>query len=346
MAEYDLIDEGVQWTPRTLKDAYRDREPTRYIVDKFFASHSLNVIYGAPGVMKSMLMADMCACIASEDCNWLPGTGDYSEGIAVNHAPVFWLDMDNGTRRTDERFGALGKKRNMPEDAPLYYVSMPNPSFDASEQESFAYLMEAIDVLGAQLVVIDNLGLSTGNVEENSAQMSQVMGGYRIVAERTGAALVLIHHQRKGGAGGGRAGDALRGHSSIEASLDLALHVVREANTNEVTIKSTKTRGVDVPMVTARFNYEHVMGTNDLAQAWFDGMPVIRGDSPIRDAIIDALTMQDGITKGLLADTVHENLKHEVGINKIRNMITDMIDATGELTLSTGKHNANIIYLS
>jgi len=347
VAEYDLTDEGAQWKPRTLKDAYLDREPTVYIVDKFFASHSLNVIYGAPGVMKSMLMADMCACIASKNHDWLPGSGEYSDGIPVkNGSPVFWLDMDNGTRRTDERFSAMGKQRKMPDDSPLYYLSMPYPSFDASDQESFAYLMEMIEVVEARLVVIDNLALSTGSVEENSAQMAQIMGGYRILAERTGAALVLIHHQRKGGAGGGRAGDALRGHSSIEASLDLALHVVREPNTNEVTVRSTKTRGVDVPMVTARFNYEHVMGTNDLSLAWFDGVPVIRGDSPIRDAIIDTLTMQDGITKGLLADMVHERLKSEVGINKIRNMIMDMIDATGELVLKTGKHNAKIIYIA
>jgi hypothetical protein len=333
------------WEVRTLADAYAERPPTEYIVDKFFSTQSLNVVYGAPGVMKSLVMADMCACVVA-GYDWLPGCNGKGEGVMVKESPILWLDVDNGTRRTDERFEALSRTKDLDENAQLYYLSMPNPPFYANDDDALIALMQLIWRVDARLLVVDNLGLVTGDIEENSAQMSLIMAGFRTIAERTGAAVVLIHHQRKGGHNGSRAGDALRGHSSIEASLDLALHIVREPNSSEITIQSTKTRGVDVPTVTARFNYEHRAGTNDLRLAWFDGLKVARGANPIRDEIIEMLSDNGSMTKGRLSDAVYESLGGEFGINKIRNWIDELIIVTKELEFGSGPHNAKVVRLS
>ena len=41
MNEFDELEEGEpSWEVRTLKDAYAERPPTEYVVDKFFATHS------------------------------------------------------------------------------------------------------------------------------------------------------------------------------------------------------------------------------------------------------------------------------------------------------------------
>jgi hypothetical protein len=338
----DEVEGAAHWEIRTLVDAYADRPPTEYIVDKFFSTHSLNVVYGAPGVMKSLLMADLCTSIVA-GYDWLPGVNGGGVGVMVKESPILWLDVDNGTRRTDERFEALSRSKDLDENAQLYYLSMPNPPFYANEDDAVILLMQTIWQLGVKLVVVDNLGLVTGDVEENSAQMGLIMSGFRTVAERTGAAVILIHHQRKGGAGGSRLGDSLRGHSSIEAALDLALHIIREPNSPEVTMQSTKTRGVDVPTVTARFNYEHRPGTNDLRIAWFDGLQVIRGENPIRDEIIATLRDQREMTKGRLADSVYENLGGKFGVNKIRNWIDEMILVTKELEVKAGKGRTKIV---
>lgn len=348
--EVDRVDEiGTNWRNqlRTLHNAYEERAPTHYVVDKFFESGSLNIVYGAPAVMKSMLVADLCACVVSGH-QWLPGCMGGGQGIEVDPCPVLWLDMDNGKRRTDERFDALSKARNLPADAPIYYLSMPMPPLMLNDLDAIIALVQlARDTLQAGIIVVDNLGLITGDVEENSAGMAQVMGYMRILAERTNAAVILIHHQRKGGANGGRAGDALRGHSSIEAALDLAIHVVREPDAHELTIQSTKTRGVDVPTVTARFNYEHRPGTNDLARAWFDGVEGVRGANPVRETVLEVLAgYPQGITKGRLVDIVHKELGTEVGVLKIRNWIGDMIAVTGEIDERTGKRNAKILVLN
>ena len=331
--DYESEVEAIEdtWQVRTLENAYADRPPTEYIVDRFFALGTLNVVYGAPAVMKSMLMADLCACIVAGQ-DWLPGSSGNGAGIPVKQSPVFWLDMDNGTRRTDERFDALAKTRNLPINAPLYYLSMPNPPFSLSDVDSLLRLIDIIRAYQAKFVVIDNLGLSTGEVEENSAAMARIMGYLRILTERTDSAVAVIHHQRKGGAGQSRAGDALRGHSSIEASLDLALHIVREPDSSEITIRSTKTRGVDVPMVRANFNYEHRPGTKDLARAWFDGTPFVSTGNLIRDEVLDTVAEEGPITKGHLVDRVRERLGDDsIGINKIRNWISELVDIEGEI---------------
>jgi RecA-family ATPase len=74
--------------------------------------------------------------------------------------------------------------------------------------------------------VIDNLGTASGGADENSAQMIGVMAGLRQIAEEGELAVLVIHHKSKGD--GVRADDSLRGHSSIESAVDLALVVERE----------------------------------------------------------------------------------------------------------------------
>lgn len=331
--------ERSQWQIRTLANAYTTRQPTRYIVDKYLSEGSLNILYGPPAAMKSLLLADMCACVVAGS-HWLPGANSGGAGIETQKAPAFWIDLDNGTRRTDERIEAVSRSRNLPPEAPFYYVSMPMPPLNVADLDMLIYLKTVIRELGAKLTVIDNLGLITGEIEENSAAMAMVMGYLRQIAEGTQTALVVIHHQRKGGAAGGRAGDALRGHSSIEAAVDLALHVIREPNSNEVSIRSTKTRGIDVPSVVALFNYEHASGTSDLSSAWFSGRQPKRGDNAIRDAILECVGNYGEIAKTKLSQVVHDMLGQEApGINKVRAWIDDMLaNEAGITEFQKGKY--------
>lgn len=322
----------THWQIRTPKTARKDRPPTEYIIDKFFSRGSLNVVYGAPGSLKSMLMADACACVVAGQ-DWLPGATGKGRGIKVKQAPVLWYDYDNGLRRTDERFNALidAPGRTIPDDAPLYYVSMPEYAYFATDVERCLYMIDLAQQLAVEMIVIDNLGLITGDVEENSSAMAQVMGALRILAERTQAAVIVIHHQRKGGAQNSRAGDALRGHSSIEAALDLALHVVREPDSQDVVVRSTKTRGVDVPQVTAQFYFEHRAGTRDLEQAWFTGIAPIVGINPVRSTIMDVVRDFGKITKGRLVDEVCDRMGQDApGINRVRNWVNELV-AIGDL---------------
>ena len=256
------------WQPLTMADFYTPRAPDKYLLGGIIKPKSLGMLYGSPGDLKSMLLQDLAVCMPMgkewlEVAKWQKG----GSPIPTIKSPVVWIDQDMGLDEVFTRFSALGKAHKAPQDIPLKVYSFQNPPLDASDPASIAIL--AARVTGAGLVVIDNLGTISGGVEENASGMRLVMSNLRWLAETTGAAVVLIHHQRKSnGTIGGRAGDALRGHSSIEAALDYALLVDREPYSNQITVKSTKSRSREIAPFTAYFAFE-TNSTGDLVTAQF-----------------------------------------------------------------------------
>ena len=152
-------------------------------------------------------------------------------------------------------------------------------------------------ILGADagLAVVDNLGVIRGKAEENGADMAMVMSNFRQLVEETGCAIMPIHHTRKSNGTVTRAGESLRGHSSIEASADLALLIEREPASPVATIKSTKSRDIDVEPFGAIFTYDHDE-YGELHRARFWAQPIEDNESPhaVRAAILDVLAESDG----------------------------------------------------
>jgi hypothetical protein len=336
---------GDPWQVFTLADAYLVRPPVEYIAAGLFALPSLNIVYGSPGTLKSFLLADL-AVSAAAGAEWLPPApwvnGNIAKSIPTRQCPVMWLDFDNGRRRTHDRFGALGHSRGLPVETPLYYYSMPSPWLDASNKASIGGLSLRVQDRGVTFVIVDNLGVVSGDADENSGDMVSVMSEFRQLAEETGAAVVLIHHQRKGNGTSGRAGDSLRGHSSIEAALDLALLVEREELSDTVNIKATKVRGADVLPFSAVFTYED-RPDGELQNAQFYGIAAEdnRSGTAIEREILLAL-LNTAMNKTDLTKAVKEQLS-EVGINRIRDRI-DRMASTGKLRISNGKNNTEKIY--
>ncbi len=317
------------WQFRTLKDAYQPRPPLEFAIDQILMMPSLNIVYGPPGSLKSMLLADACLCVAL-GCLWLDGLLDATQGIKTQQMPVMWLDFDNGARRTDERFDALGRARNAPESTELAYVSMPTPWLDCTNTGMVANLIDTIKDVGARFVVLDNLGVISGNADENTVEMVQVMQNLRMLAEYTGATVNVIHHQRKGNGNtsGSRQGDSLRGHSSIEAAIDLALQIEREPNSSSIEIKATKSRGFDVRPFSAVWTYTHKPGTTELAEARFYGMQSTddSSDYAIEDAIMDALCCEGDLNQSAIVQEVQARTTH-VGVHRIRGVLASMTKA-------------------
>lgn len=329
------------WVPFTLIDAYKDRPPIEYVAEGLFALPSLNILYGSPGCLKSFIMADFALCAAA-GIDFLPPAPwqNRSIGIKTMAVKTIWLDFDMGSLRTHERIAALARARSLPGDTPFYYYSMPSPWLDASKKESIGMLTLRAQGMEVKLIIIDNLGTITAGIDENSSAMIAVMSLLRQLSEDTGAAIILVHHQRKGNGITGRAGDSLRGHSSIEAAIDLALQVDRDEDI--LTIKSTKTRGLDVLPFSAAFTFE-LKDNGDLNTARFYGLEIEdkSSNAAIIREITTALTGQ-AMNKTELKNAVKRALA-EVGVNRIGNCI-DKMAADGKIKTHTGKNNTERIF--
>ena len=286
---------NLTWLPylRTLDDAYKSRPPIQYIVGGLFALPSLNVVYSPPGGLKSMILADMAICVTS-GIPWLeraPWEMKPLKPFSVIQSPVLWLDFDNGSNRTSNRFEALGREYKVPADAPLFYFSMPSPPLDISKTGHVVDLIDIAKQLAAKLIVIDNLATISGGRDENTSEMLVIMANLRLLSERTGAAVVPNHHSRKETGYKGKQGDNLRGFSGIRGAIDTGLYIDRETNSDIVTIRAEKTRDVEIPPFGAVFTYTHKPGCNDLATARFYQVAVLGAetDQDIESAVIDAL---------------------------------------------------------
>jgi len=327
------------WQPYTLADAFQERKPIQYIATGLFKLPSVNIVYGSPGTLKSFIMADLALSIASgggflSPAPWQPN----ATTIKTLAAPAMWIDYDNGTNITHERIEALARGRGLQVDTPFYYFSMADPWLDASKLESIGLLARTINKYQAKFVVIDNLGNISGGVDENSGQMIKIMSHFRRLAEETEAAIILIHHQRKSNGFTGRAGDNLRGHSSIEAAIDLALHVAREEGSDTVNMRSTKTRGVDVFPFSAVLTYEN-NDSGNLYKAVFYGLAAndTTSTKAIEKEILEILELENLNQKALL-EAMKENLP-EVGKQRVLDMLK-RLENNKKIKVTRGQHNA------
>jgi hypothetical protein len=334
------------WKLYTLKDAYAERPPTPYILSGIFKIPSLNIIYSAPGDMKTMLMIDLCGCVVA-GVPWLPAAPwqPGGEPFKTIKSPVLWLDFDNGDEEMLPRIEAIGRTLNLPEGAPFYSYIMPQPWLNAGNIEHVSRVADRAIRLETKLIIIDNLGSVSGGIDENSSQMIQVMSNLRQLSQNSGAAVVVIHHQRKGnGIKGGRAGDALRGHSSIEAAINLALHVERSVGSDTINIRSTKIRGTDVLPFGAVFTFTHKPGTDELETFRFFGLKGSDNSSSaaLKREILDALR-GESLNQSNLVKVVKDN-GIEAGRDRIIEMIQRM-EINKQIISSEGSRNAKIYSL-
>jgi len=318
----------MNWQSFDLADAYKERPPIEFVVGNIFPLPSLSIVYGSPGSFKSFLLADLACCIAG-GIDWLPPFGDpIGKGQPVSQGGAVWIDFDNGRRRTLDRFKALGSTMDLAEDVPLKIYSMPYPVFDARNQIQVIELQVKIVLHEAKLVILDNLAMISGDADENSADMAEIFNNLRRISEITSTAVVVIHHPRKGSQSQGRAGDRLRGHSSIEAAIDLALYMERSGENLSIEIKPTKARDSLVKPFSARFDFE-VDQNDQLTKARFYSITGSLNFQTIK--VMEAIweTLADGeINKGDLTSRVKKLLEdtdtNDVGENNIRKTVMAM----------------------
>ena len=324
------------WKLFTLEDAFQEREPTRYLVGKLLPIPSVNIWFGFAGTLKSMLLMDQAVCIAG-GMDWLqpaPWKESDPTGMKTDPVPTMWLDFDQGTLLTHERFAALCRWRDIPTHIPLYYYSMPHPWLDATDPGSIEAMILRAREWGVHNIYIDNLGVISGGADENSAEMIKVMSGLRHLSEGAEAAVNAIHHSRKSNGFNSRTGETMRGHSSIEAMIDMSFEVVREAYSDLITVKPAKMRRKDVLPFSAVWTYED-NDNDELVSAGFFGTEAEDDQSNTAiDREINLALMGTVMNKTDLATAVKKAL-NDVGVNRIRNRI-DRLTAAKKLIRSQG----------
>lgn len=334
------------WKRLTLIDAFKPRAPVERVVSGLLRRGSISIWYGAPGVQKSLLIADMCMCVIS-GTRWLRGV-DGAGGYETLRAACAWLDLDNGEGLSLERFEAAARGYGFDADSihalePVHLWPLPLPLPSGADT---ALMLEIADYCTREniaVLVIDNLQRISGRLDEKTSEMDQVMANLRVIAERAKLCVVLIHHAVKNAGERTRKGDALRGHSSIEAAVDLAMMITREANDAPIRVECTKARGDTPRPITARLHFTQHANT-DLATARFVSERIETLNDQVRAAIIDAVRSTPGIAKRALEDQVLELFPDTRGARSAIRSSIAALHAGGLIVPRSGDKNATHFY--
>jgi hypothetical protein len=146
------------------------------------------------------------------------------------------VDAESGPRRLGRRLGEIARGHGADEQTPVFYASLA--MIDLTEDTGGDELEALILGSGAGFVVIDALADIMPGADENAVKDTQpVFLRLRGVAERTGAAIVLIHHTNKAG--------GYRGSSAMSGAVDLLLSVRSEPQSPNIDFETTKVRDTE-----------------------------------------------------------------------------------------------------
>ena len=331
----------------TLADALKPRPKTPMLVDNILPAGSISIFYGYPGSLKSMLVMDMCMAIVTNQ-NWLPGlpnptlNGGKFMGFKTTLTAVLWVDMDNGFEVTAERIAALAKNYKAPTITPFYFMSYPTPQIQAVSLKSMAGLQAHIMTLPILpgVIVIDTLLRAAHVKDENASEMDTALNNLHKLAEDLKCAMILISHSKK--ENNGRAGNGLRGHSSIEGGVDYVFQVKRDDHSDIIEIENQKARRKPVDPFSARWTFMNDIDGEILEEARFyyggkistmskQQAAILMGCQKIVDVLVKNGTMNNS------------ELFKAVGGN--RNNFSDALKKTiadGHVQIKTGAYNSTI----
>ncbi len=204
-------------------DALAPRAPVGWIVEGLIYGKSITVMYGDGGTKKTWAGMYLAACVAS---------GAAWGEIETHKTRVLFVDEENGEDEISTRAAFCIRGALADESAELRYISLA--AFHLDDPHDEAVLTNEILLQRAGLVILDALAdLMIG--DENTKQDTQpVFNALRRIAEKTGAAILVIHHANKQG--------GHRGSSVIKDAPDILLRVESDPESNFINFKTEKNR--------------------------------------------------------------------------------------------------------
>jgi hypothetical protein len=276
-----VAEQRPRYAVRDAAFALQPRPALDWLIEKLVSRGSVSVFYGEGGSKKTYSMLSLAVCAARGN-NWL--------NFQTKPCRVLIIDEESGEERLSLRLAATLRGAFAGENTPIEFVSLGGFKLDNKNDE--LVLLQEIIARKIELVIIDALA-DVMSGDENSKQETQpVFNALRRLAEKTHAAIIVIHHSNKVG--------GYRGSTVIKNSCDLLINVKSEEQSAFVNFKSEKNRDGEPITWTARAtwtedqfyleateNLERVKALNK-SQAYVIRYLTEHGASPLTDIMTAA----------------------------------------------------------
>ena len=185
-----------------------------WVIEHLIAEHSINLIAGKTGTMKSFLTNLMALC-SSHNLSFL-------NKFKTKKLRWLYFDEENSEFLDKNRNKILRKGLNIDSTKDVGYVIYSGIKIDRAD--GLGKLVELISSFKPNVVVLDSFVrfLSVGTDENSSIDMSSIINSLKTIAQENNVAFILLHHMSKG-KGKSEDIDAVRGSSDIVNAPDLAL---------------------------------------------------------------------------------------------------------------------------
>lgn len=196
----------------------KERKPTPWLVRGLLIEGGVSMIAGEPKTTKSWLALDIALCVASGE----KVIGEFAVPTPRKAAYFFAEDQEDSIINRVRAFAA-GRNLDPARFAANAYIQPRGEHLDLLKDEDVAWVVASARMLGPiGLLVLDPLRDIHRGKENESDDMSEVMGRARVIASLLSCTVLVVHHAKKPdkGADDQRAGNALRGSSAIYGTLD------------------------------------------------------------------------------------------------------------------------------
>ena len=273
----------VPWDWDRLQEEAAKSRDTEWIIPHVIARQAIHYFAGPPSSGKSWMAADL---VRASQCagNWM--------GIApCVKSKVLYVNEEMGVGEYNNRFHLL-----YPEACRGLH-SFVNENIRFTDPDDLEDIVEFVKENGIDIVIVDTF-VRVHNLDENSnSEMSQLYQHFKRVTD-AGAALVVLHHARKG-ATGSLGHESMRGAVEIAAQAETVLSI--ENKMGHYTVKTVKQRRSPFE---DQLNFEfkiHANAPNDLEIRRID---IATEEKTLDQAILDYISENPGQTSQQIADGV------------------------------------------
>jgi len=193
----------------TMEDAAKVVAEIKYLVKDWIPFGMITGLVAEPGIGKSAFALWLARTIVTGN-NWFNGsTGPSKPGY------VLWCPTENDMAITLDRVNKWGipKSRLI-----LPFADDPLRSINLANESDLNLIESLVNKYHTRAVIIDSLrGAHDG--DENNSQVGQVLKSLSVIAERTHAAFIVVHHTRKLTDGEAPTSNSSRGSNAIIALM-------------------------------------------------------------------------------------------------------------------------------
>ena len=272
----------IPWDWDRLQEEAAKSRDTEWIIPHVIARQAIHYFAGPPSSGKSWMAADLVRAAESAGM-WM--------GIApCVKAKVLYVNEEMGVGEYNNRFHLLYP------DACRGLHSFVNENIRFTDPDDLNDIVDFVKEKSIDIVIVDTF-VRVHNLDENSnSEMSQLYQHFKKVTD-AGAALVVLHHARKG-ATGSLGHESMRGAVEIAAQAETVLSV--ENKEGHYTVKTVKQRRSPFEN---QINFEfriHANSETDLEIRRIDG----KEEKTLQEAIHEFLDQNPGVTSQQVADGI------------------------------------------